>query len=93
MTPINPSADITPNGTATALGAAGTLCTWFAVTASGTSIRIGNSAVDSTHGLAIPTGTTWTAPRVSFDQGRYDLSQWFVYGAAGSDKISIVAGA
>lgn len=86
-------ADITPNGTATALTAtAGLGAIWVAITASGTSIRVGDSNVGSGRGVAVATGTTLILPRCSTDQRAYDLSKIYVFGASGADKVSITYG-
>ncbi len=84
-------ADITPGGTPTALGPEGIKATWIKLTASGTSIRVGDSNVGSARGLAIPTGVTVTIERGDFDQQGYYLNQVFVYGTS-SDKVSVTYG-
>jgi hypothetical protein len=86
-------ADITPNGSATAIGAAGIKATWIIFVASGTTIRVGDSNVGAARGSNIPTGVPVLWPRCDFNQGRYDLGSVYVYGGSGSDKVSITYGA
>jgi hypothetical protein len=86
-------ADITPNGSKTAIGPAGTKAVWIQFVANGTSIRIGDSNVGAARGENIPTGVPLLWPRCEFAQGGYDLGHVYVYGASGSDKVSITYGA
>ena len=87
-------ADITPNGTATAVstGSAPPLATWIQFTAPSTNsadVRVGDSNVGAGRGATIAKGTSLIFPRLDFDQQRYDLTTIYVYGASGSDKVAI----
>ena len=85
--------DITPNGAATPLSATSLLAAWVNAAASGTSIRFGDSHVGSARGVPLPTNVVVAvAVRCDFDQQPYDLSQLYVYGASGTDKVSITYG-
>jgi hypothetical protein len=86
-------ADITPNGTATVLAGVTTRAIYVAMTASGSSIRTGDSHVGASRGVALPSGAfTVPYPRQDNEQQPYDLSQIYVYGASGTDKVSITYG-
>jgi hypothetical protein len=87
--------DITPNGSATPLAAAGSTlqAIWINATASGTSIRFGDANVGSNRGQALPTGVpSVVAVRCDPEQRPYLLSECYVYGGSGSDKVSITYG-
>jgi hypothetical protein len=91
---IHAIADITPNGTATALAAARKPCNWVAITAitgNGAPVRVGDLTVDSSHGITITAGTTLILPPVG-DTGYLDLAGIWVYAAAGTDKVGVVYG-
>ena len=90
--------DITPNGAKVNLGTIATnngmptRAVWINMTASGTSIRYGDTNVGANRGQALPTGIPFlTHPRGANDQTPYDLSTTDVFGA-GSDKVSITYG-
>ena len=90
---IGTIADITPNGAAVALSATHQRAIFVDMVASGTSIRTGDSNVGSARGVALPTGAFTTPyPRQDNEQQPYDLSTIYVYGASGSDKVSITYG-
>lgn len=90
---IGTIADITPNGTKTALASVSTRAVWVNMTASGSSIRHGDSNVGSARGQVLPTGVPFlTHPRCDPTQMFYDLSTIYVYGGSGSDKVSITYG-
>ena len=89
---IHTIADITPNGKAAVTANNNLLATWVQVTATGTSIRYGDSNVSATVGAKIPAGALYDIiPRDSFDQARLDLSTLYFYGS-GSDSVSITWG-
>jgi hypothetical protein len=90
--------DITPAGSKVELGTAATAAgapiraVWINMTASGTTIRVGDTNVSGTRGQALPTGLPFnTHPRGANDQTPYDLSNVFVFGSS-SDKVSITYG-
>ncbi len=86
-------ADITPNGAAVALGTGRAV--WIilsAKTGNGADIRVGDNHIGAAQGARIPAGTSLLLPRCDFDQGNYDLSQVEVYGAAGTDSVSVTFG-
>ena len=90
--------DITPNSaainlaTVAAANGAPSAAVWINATASGTSIRFGDTNVAANRGQSLPTGIPFcVAPRASFDQQGYQLSAICVYGT-GTDKISITYG-
>lgn len=85
-------ADITPNGSAVAIAAVPVEALWILICATGTSIRVGDSNVGTARGAKVANATSLLLPRTNTEQGRYDLSQVYVYGAAGSDSASIVYG-
>jgi hypothetical protein len=84
-------ADITPGGVATALGAEGIKATWIKITATGATIRVGDSNVGSARGSLLATGVPYTLERGDFDQQGYYLNQVFVFGSGG-DKVSVTYG-
>ena len=85
-------ADITPNGAAVALSATeGALATWIKLTASGSTIRVGDANVGTGRGLVCPSGVETYLPPVAFDQGMYDLTAVYIYGT-GADKVSVTYG-
>lgn len=88
---IGTIADVTPGGSATALSTGNEKATWIIFTATGTSIRVGDSNVASGRGVLLQTGVSTLLPVGDFDQGPYDLAQVFVYGSGG-DKVSITYG-
>jgi len=89
--------DITPAGTKVALASVvtGTLPTravWINMTASGTTVRVGDVNVSSTRGQSLPTGIPFnTHPRGDNPQQPYDLATVYVI-ASSSDKVSITYG-
>ena len=91
-------ADITPNGSAVTLAsksAAGspTEATWLAFTATGTSIRVGDANVGASRGLLLETGSPLIlGVRGDSLQRPYDLTRISVYGASGTDKVSVTFG-
>jgi len=89
---LQTKADITPNGTATALGAAGTMAIWVKLTATGTSCRVGDSNVSATRGVKLQNLVTTDLPRLDAYQGHYDLGQIYVFAASGSDAVSVTYG-
>ncbi len=88
---IQTIADITPNGSAVPLAAAGQ-AVWILVTATGNSIRIGDANVGASRGVKIPAGVPTLIPRCAFTQGGYDLAAVHLYGAAGADSVSVTFG-
>ena len=62
-------------------------------TANGAQIRVGDAQVGTARGAAIDPGAFVEIPRCSFGQGGYDLSQVYVWGAGGADKVSVTFGA
>ena len=87
-------ADITPNGTKVQLSSNTALkATWIEMTATGTSIRFGDTNVGAARGVLLTNGATvQVAIRGDFAQQGYSLSECYVYGASGSDKVSITYG-
>ena len=86
-------ADITPNGSAVQLSSTPLRAIWISLTASGTSIRTGDSHVGANRGVALPSGQNVVPyPRQDNPQQPYDLSTVYVYGGSGSDKVSITYG-
>lgn len=87
-------ADITPNGTKVQLSSNTALkATWIEMTATGTSIRFGDTNVGASRGVLLTNGATvQVAIRGDFAQQGYSLSECYVYGASGSDKVSITYG-
>lgn len=86
-------ADITPNGTATALKASRTPCNWvtvFAATANAGDMRIGDSTTAAGTGLVIPKGTGATLQSIA-DTQYLDLALVYVFGTS-TDKVSILYG-
>jgi hypothetical protein len=90
--------DIEPAGSAASLGAAATSAgaptraVWINMTASGTSIRVGDANVSSARGQALPTSLPFnTHPRGDNPQQPYDLAHVYVYGSS-TDKVSITYG-
>lgn len=85
--------DIVPNGTPVPVqasaGIKATVVFLSAKTGNGADIRFGDANVSATRGARIPAGQTIVLPRVSFDQGGYDLSNLYVFGAGGSDSVSV----
>ena len=66
---------------------------YICMTAAGTSIRTGDSNVGSARGVVLPTGVLTTPfPRQDNPQQPYNLSTVYVYGASGTDKVSITYG-
>ena len=89
--------DITPGGSAVKVSASlptgyPNSAVWVNMTASGTSIRYGDANTGTAQGQALTTGVPFLAcPRCDNPQGRYDLTQLYVF-ASGGDKVSITFG-
>ena len=91
--------DITPNGAVVNLGTAATSAgtpvraVWVNMTASGTSIRVGDASIGAARGQALPTGLPFlVAPVGESIQEPYDLAKMNIYAGSGSDKVSITYG-
>jgi hypothetical protein len=91
---IQTIADITPNGAAVPLSTNPDLfATWITLTATGSSIRYGDVNVGAARGALLQTGVPYTIPAPgTHDQARLYLKSVLVYGAGGSDKVSITYG-
>ena len=87
---IGTVADITPNSVAVQVLPAGVKASWITLTASGTSIRVGDANVGAARGAVLASGVPYTVPRIAFNQGSY-AGELKVYGT-GSDKVSITYG-
>jgi len=87
-------ADITPNGTATPLSSnTAIVATWIEMTANGSSIRFGDANVGASRGVALAPGVPFAVGvRGDHPQRGYPLCQCYVYGASGTDKVSITYG-
>lgn len=90
--------DITPAGskvnlaTVAAANNMPTQAVWVNMTASGTSIRYGDTNVSASRGCALTTGVPFlTHPRGANDQTLYDFKNTDVFGTS-SDKVSITYG-
>lgn len=90
---INSLPDIVPNGSTVPLSATTRMAIWVILMVNGTSIHIGDSQVGASRGINPATKNILTLPRVSFEQGGIDLAQIYVYGAAGTDSVSVIFGA
>jgi hypothetical protein len=87
---IGTIADITPNGSKVALANVSTRAIWIDMTASGTSIRTGDSNIGAARGVVLQTGVlSRPYPRQDNPQQPYDLANVYVYGGSGTDKVSI----
>ncbi len=87
-------ADITPNGTAVALGPQPQTATWIMIGSPSTNsndIRVGDSNVVSSQGVIVAKGQTVVIPRGDYNQQPYRLDQVFVW-AQGADKVSVSYG-
>lgn len=89
--------DITPNGSVVALVVASpsipVQARWVQLSTTGSTCRYGDSLIGASRGARISS----TAPaQIGFGfqegQGPYDLTQIYVFAAAGSDTISITFG-
>ena len=87
-------ADITPNGAAVPLSTdLNARAIYIVMTATGSTIRTGDSNVGSGRGALLPTGVLTTPyPRQDNEQQPYQLAHVYVYGASGADKVSITYG-
>lgn len=91
MTPASAS-DIVPNGTATAITTGTEKATVLVLTAksgNGADMRFGDSNIGSGRGAILPKGVPVVLPRVTIGEGQYPLAQIYVYGAAGTDAVSV----
>ncbi len=89
-------ADVVPNGVAAPLVPNSphvyTPARWIQISASGSTVRYGDSNVSATRGAAIPNGTVAQVgqdPREG--QAPYDVAQIYVF-ATGTDKVSVTYG-
>ena len=89
---IQTIADITPNGVAVPIGTAGRQASWIQFVATGTSIRVGDSNIGAARGLKVSATVPTLFPPVEFNMGRLDLGTVYVYGASGSDSVSVTYG-
>ena len=90
---VHSIADITPNSTATPLASTRTPANWLQIICPATNagdIRIGDSLVSASRGLAVAKGSGQAFPPIS-DDNYLDLSMIYVYGT-GSDKVTILYG-
>ena len=89
--------DITPAGkvnlgTAAASAGAPNRAVWINATATGATIRIGDTNIGATRGQLLPSGVPFQiAVRGESIQEPYDLAKVFVFGAGG-DSVSITYG-
>lgn len=91
---VHSVADITPNGSATAIASSRTPCNWLIVSApSGNTgaIRVGDSSVSASRGAIVEKGFSTTLWAIG-DTQYLDLAQVYVFGASGSDKCGILYG-
>jgi hypothetical protein len=87
-------ADITPNGTATALSSSHTKANWVIVSspaANGAAVRVGDSTTSATSGAIAEKGASITLWPIA-DDLYLDLALIFVFTAAGSDKAGVLYG-
>ena len=87
-------ADITPNGTATALLSTHTKCNWIIIsapTANAGDVRVGDSTTSATSGASVAKGTSVTLAPIS-DDLYLDLALIYVFGTS-TDKVGILYGA
>lgn len=87
-------ADITPNGTVTALKSSRTPANWIILSApsgNAADIRVGDSTTSTSSGAIIAKGTSVTLLPIS-DDHYLDLALIYVFGASGSDKVGVLYG-
>lgn len=88
-------ADITPNGTATALSSSHTKANWIIISspaANGAAVRVGDSTTSATSGAIAEKGFSITLLPIG-DALYLDLALVFVFTAAGADKCGVLYGA
>jgi hypothetical protein len=87
-------ADITPNGTATALSSSHTKANWVIVSspaANGAAVRVGDSTTSASSGAIAEKGASITLWPIG-DDLYLDLALIFVFAASGSDKAGVLYG-
>lgn len=85
--------DIVPNGAAVPLSAdKNAQATFVVLKASAAGVRVGDANVGSGRGIVLPDDDVFEFYPVNFDQGRYQLSQIFVWCAAGATAVSVILG-
>ena len=67
------------------------MATWVKLTATGATIRVGDSNVGAGRGVLLASGVPTDLPRGDFQQQPYPLNGVYVYGT-GTDKVSITYG-
>lgn len=88
-------ADITPNGTATALASTHIKANWVIIsspTANGAAVRVGDSTTSATSGAVVEKGFSITLLPIG-DALYLDLNLIYVFTAAGADKCGVLYGA
>ena len=71
--------DITGDGAAHAIGAAGTRARWIAIGATGGALRVGDANVASNRGASVANGATAFLPPDPDITATYDLGNVYVY--------------